>query len=101
MSDLISSTKSSPSRSQSLVPMENEEKSFSSISSIYGNNSGIEVKTCAALQEMVSVRIPSHCDQWWCILVSLKIILFSLFLLVCCELLLFFVWLGIFLSRST
>lgn len=47
-----------------------EEKSFSSISSIYGKNSGVEIKTCASLKEMVSVRIPTQSDQWWCILVS-------------------------------
>lgn len=46
-----------------------EEKSFTSISSIYGKNSGVEIKTCAALQEMISVRIPPQNDQWWCILV--------------------------------
>lgn len=70
--DLLSSTRSSPSRSQSISTMHNanDEKSFSSISSIYGKNSGLEVKTCAALQEMVNVRIPSHSDQWWCIVVS-------------------------------
>lgn len=47
-----------------------EQKSFSSISSIYGKNSGVEIKTCAALDEMVSIRIPAQCNQWWCILVS-------------------------------
>lgn len=69
--DLLSSTRSSPSRSQSIATTHNanDEKSFSSISSIYGKNSGLEVKTCAALQEMVNVRIPSHSDQWWCIVV--------------------------------
>lgn len=47
-----------------------DEKSFTSMSSIYGKNSGVEVKTCAALQEMSTIRIPSQGDNWWCILVS-------------------------------
>lgn len=72
--DLLSSTRSSPSRSQSIAATynANDEKSFSSISSIYGKNSGLEVKTCAALQEMVNVRIPSQSDQWWCIVVRMQ-----------------------------
>lgn len=69
MSDLVSSTKTSPSHNQTTFGGVSEEKSFSSISSIYGKNSGVEVKTCAALSEMVSVRVPIQCDQWWCILV--------------------------------
>lgn len=70
--DPLSSTRSSPSRSQTIASSHNanDERSFSSISSIYGKNSGLEVKTCAALQEMVNVRIPPHSDQWWCIVVS-------------------------------
>lgn len=52
-----------------------EERSFSSISSIYGKNSGVEVKTCASLKEMISVRMPPQGDQWWCILVcELKVV---------------------------
>lgn len=47
------------------------EKSSTSISSIYGKNSGVEIKTCASLQEMSSVRIPPQGDRWWCILVRL------------------------------
>lgn len=69
-----SSNKSSPSRSQcnnSLVyNIGSDEKSFTSMSSIYGKNSGIEIKTCAALQEMSTIRIPSQGENWWCILVS-------------------------------
>lgn len=57
-------------QSQPTVLQSTDEKSFSSISSIYGKNSGIEIKTCASLKEMVSVRMPSKSDQWWCILVS-------------------------------
>lgn len=69
MSDRMSSARSSPSRNYSSVSTLQEEKSFSSISSIYGKNSGVEVKTCAPLLEMLSVRIPAQGDQWWCILV--------------------------------
>ena len=38
------------------------------MTSFYGNNSGIEVLTCAAIEEMTGIRIPSHNDSWWCIL---------------------------------
>lgn len=73
-SKLTASSRSSPMRSQiSIATNTREEKSFSSISSIYGKNSGVEIKTCADLGEMVSVRIPAQNDQWWCILVSRKL----------------------------
>ncbi|XP_037036951.1 uncharacterized protein LOC119074782 [Bradysia coprophila] len=69
---LTSSNKSSPSRSQcnnsTVYNSGSDEKSFTSMSSIYGKNSGIEIKTCAALQEMSTIRIPSQGDNWWCIL---------------------------------
>lgn len=66
------SSRSSPMHWQSQPFQQpcDEEKSFSSISSIYGKNAGVEVKTCASLEEMISVRIPCQNDQWWCILVS-------------------------------
>lgn len=80
MSDsCVSSTKSSPSRSDGCYsPLRNrsdqhhanDDKSFTSMSSIYGKNSGIEIKTCASLQEMSTIRIPAQGDNWWCILVS-------------------------------
>lgn len=38
------------------------------MSSIYGKNSGVEVLTSAAIEEMIAIRIPSHNDSWWCIL---------------------------------
>ncbi len=71
---MTSSNKSSPTRSQcnnmSVYNCGTDEKSFTSMSSIYGKNSGVEVKTCAALQEMSTIRIPSQGENWWCILVS-------------------------------
>lgn len=70
-SKVTASSRSSPMRSQmSILKNPQEEKSFSSISSIYGKNSGVEIKTCAALTEMVSVSVPAQNDQWWCILVN-------------------------------
>lgn len=66
----INSNKSSPARSITSTTSYNDEKSFSSMSSIYGKNSGVEVKSCALLKEMSSVRIPAQNDNWWCILVS-------------------------------
>lgn len=70
MSDRLSSTRSSPSHSSAIHAIAQPEKSYSSISSIYGKNSGVAVKTCAALHEIVSIRIPAKGDHWWCILVS-------------------------------
>lgn len=71
---MTSSNKSSPTRSQcnnsSVYNSGPDEKSFTSMSSIYGKNSGVEVKTCAALQEMSTIRIPSQGENWWCILVG-------------------------------
>lgn len=69
----LSSAKSSPTRSDYYSPYRNSinvnnEKSFTSMSSIYGKNSGIEIKTCASLQEMSSIRVPTQADNWWCIL---------------------------------
>lgn len=80
-SRLTTSTRSSPRRWQS-APKYNEqyeEKSFSSISSIYGKNSGVEIKTCASLKEMISVRVPAANDQWWCILVRYLFDIFNEF----------------------
>lgn len=82
MSDsrLSCSNKSSPTKSDcgGYSPYKtyktNDEKSFTSMSSIYGKNSGIEIKTCASLQEMSTIRIPAQGDNWWCILVSYNFI---------------------------
>lgn len=40
----------------------------SSMSSVYGKNSGLEILTCADIKEMTGIKIPSHNDTWWCIL---------------------------------
>lgn len=60
------------------------ETSTTSISSIYGKNSGVEIKTCASLQEMSSVRIPAHGDRWWCILVSCVFLVTHAFIFITC-----------------
>lgn len=69
----LSSNNSSPCRSNSgsvsTACNIGDENSFSSMSSIYGKNSGIEIKSCASLQELSTVRIPAQGDNWWCILV--------------------------------
>lgn len=44
------------------------DKSYTNMSSFYGKNAGVEVLTCAAIKEMIAIRIPSHNDSWWCIL---------------------------------
>lgn len=48
-----------------------EEKSFTNMSSFYGKNSGIEILTCASIDEMIGIRIPSESNHWWCILVCI------------------------------
>lgn len=47
-----------------------EEKSYTNMTSFYGKNSGVEILTCAAIDEMVSVKIPTNGSELWCILVS-------------------------------
>uniref|UniRef100_A0A1B0GIF4 PH domain-containing protein n=2 Tax=Lutzomyia longipalpis TaxID=7200 RepID=A0A1B0GIF4_LUTLO len=44
------------------------EKSYSSMSSFYGKNSGVEILTCAAIDEMVTLKIPLASNNWWCVL---------------------------------
>lgn len=38
------------------------------MSSVYGEDSGIEILTCADIKELIGVKVPSHNDTWWCIL---------------------------------
>ncbi|XP_035899856.1 uncharacterized protein LOC118506597 isoform X2 [Anopheles stephensi] len=45
-----------------------EEKSHTNMSSFYGKNSGVEVLTCASIDEMSAVKIPAISSNWWCIL---------------------------------
>lgn len=45
-------------------------KSYTSMSSFYGKNSGVEILTCATLDEMVTIKISANNNHWWCILVS-------------------------------
>uniref|UniRef100_A0A182MCI6 PH domain-containing protein n=1 Tax=Anopheles culicifacies TaxID=139723 RepID=A0A182MCI6_9DIPT len=45
-----------------------EEKSYTNMSSFYGKNSGVEVLTCASIDEMSAVKIPAVSSNWWCIL---------------------------------
>lgn len=47
-----------------------EDKSYTNMSSFYGKNSGVEVLTCASIDEMAAVKIPAVASNWWCILVS-------------------------------
>ncbi|XP_053671270.1 uncharacterized protein LOC128721533 [Anopheles nili] len=45
-----------------------EEKSYTNMSSFYGKNSGVEVLTCASIDEMSAIKIPAVSSNWWCIL---------------------------------
>lgn len=79
----IRSTPSTPSRSgcrsnstvcstptrQSKKINYDECHSHTNMTSFYGKNSGIEVLTCAAIEELISIKIPNDAESWWCILV--------------------------------
>lgn len=54
-----------------------ESVSNTNMTSFYGKNSGIEVLTCAAIEELTSLRIPRNENSWWCLLVSEKSFSFS------------------------
>ncbi|XP_062712151.1 uncharacterized protein LOC109405846 isoform X3 [Aedes albopictus] len=67
----------SPSRScrrqssvDGLTPGEGggDERSHTNMTSFYGKNSGVEVLTCASIDEMTAVKIPAVSSNWWCIL---------------------------------
>ncbi|XP_055613349.1 pleckstrin homology domain-containing family M member 2-like [Uranotaenia lowii] len=45
-----------------------DDQSYTNMSSFYGKNSGVEVLTCASIDEMIAVKIPANSSNWWCIL---------------------------------
>lgn len=47
-----------------------DEKSHTNMTSFYGKNSGVEILTCAAIDEMVSVKVSPNSTELWCIVVS-------------------------------
>jgi PH domain len=46
-----------------------ETHSHTNMTSLYGKNSGIEILTCASIEELISIKIPCEEDTWWCLLV--------------------------------
>ena len=67
----ISTICSTPTR-QTRKPNFDESISHTNMTSFYGKNSGIEVLTCAAIEELSSIKIPHNENSWWCLLVSEK-----------------------------
>lgn len=65
----ISTMCSTPTR-QTRKPNFDESSSHTNMTSFYGKNSGIEVLTCAAIEELTSLKIPRNENSWWCLLVS-------------------------------
>lgn len=68
-------------RKPPLSPYNNidDGQSHTNMTSLYGKNSGIEVLTCAAIEELTSIKIPNNENSWWCLLVSIfRIILFTI-----------------------
>lgn len=45
-----------------------DDRSHTNMTSFYGKNSGVEVLTCASIDEMTAVKIPAVSSNWWCIL---------------------------------
>ncbi|XP_070499969.1 dentin sialophosphoprotein [Chironomus tepperi] len=45
-----------------------ESQSHTNMTSFYGKNSGIEVLTCASIEELISIKISQDEESWWCIL---------------------------------
>jgi hypothetical protein len=66
---MTSTVCSTPTR-QTRKPNFNDNNSHTNMKSFYGKNSGIEVLTCAAIEELTSLKIPSNENSWWCLLVS-------------------------------
>ncbi|KAL9697167.1 hypothetical protein quinque_000608 [Culex quinquefasciatus] len=65
----------SPSRSyrpgssiDAIIGTTGDDRSHTNMSSFYGKNSGVEVLTCASIDEMSAVKIPAISSNWWCIL---------------------------------
>lgn len=65
----ISTMCSTPTK-QTRKPTYDESVSHTNMTSLYGKNSGIEVLTCAAIEELTSLKIPANENSWWCLLVS-------------------------------
>ena len=45
-------------------------RSYTNMTSFYGKNSGVEVLTSAAIEDMTCIKIPGDSNSWWCTLVS-------------------------------
>uniref|UniRef100_A0A336MZ84 CSON007219 protein n=1 Tax=Culicoides sonorensis TaxID=179676 RepID=A0A336MZ84_CULSO len=45
----------------------NDDKSHTNMTSFYGKNSGVEILTCAAIDDMISIKVPSESNELWCI----------------------------------
>lgn len=78
-STICSSTPSRPHQHHSQQPMKHSKKrnydetqSHTNMTSLYGKNSGIEILTCASIEELISIKIPNDEETWWCLLVNSK-----------------------------
>ena len=70
---------SSLSQRNTIINPPSEEKSYTNMTSFYGKNSGVEVLTCASIDEMNAVRISAQPSNYWCILVCPKILVLYIF----------------------
>lgn len=59
-----------------------ETQSHTNMTSLYGKNSGIEILTCASIEELISIKIPGDEESWWCLLVNSSLTLIEFIL---CE----------------
>lgn len=56
-------------KSTSTMMFNDDNKSHTNMTSFYGKNSGVEILTCAAIDDMISIKVPSDSNELWCIVV--------------------------------
>ncbi|CRK97449.1 CLUMA_CG010838, isoform A [Clunio marinus] len=59
---------STPTRQTRKPNFDESLTSHTNMTSFYGKNSGIEVLTCAAIEELTSIKISASENSWWCLL---------------------------------
>lgn len=68
MSVMSTPTKMGTIKKQAIASFLDDGKSYTNMASFYGKNSGIEVLTCASIDEMITIKIPGDTNSWWCTL---------------------------------
>lgn len=68
------STVSTPTKVSSIRQsnMYSDDKSYTNMTSFYGKDSGLEILTCAAIDDMISIKVPASSTELWCVLVGVN-----------------------------